>query len=127
MKQVKYLELFLNNLPEEEIDELVRYYDYLEVQPLINNKFLVNNGRVENKQGLIDLNKRIIELGKKHGKPVVATCDAHYIDEDDQMYRRILMAGQGFKDLGKAVYILELQKKCLKSLTILTVRQLRKL
>ena len=91
----------LNNLPEEEIDELVRYYDYLEVQPLINNKFLVNNGRVENKQGLIDLNKRIIELGKKHGKPVVATCDAHYIDEDDQMYRRILMAGQGFKDLGE--------------------------
>ena len=91
----------LNNLPEEELDDLVRYYDYLEIQPLINNKFLVNNGRVENKQGLIDLNMKIIELGKKHGKPVVATCDAHYIDEEDQMYRRILMAGQGFKDLGE--------------------------
>ncbi len=91
----------LNDLPKEEIDELVRYYDYLEIQPLINNKFLVNNGRVADKEGLIKLNKKIIELGREHGKPVVATCDSHYIDEDDQMYRRILMAGQGFKDLGE--------------------------
>lgn len=91
----------LNNLPKEELDELVRYYDYLEVQPLINNQFLVNNGVVADKRGLIDLNMKIIELGKEHGKPVVATCDAHYINEEDQMYRRILMAGQGYKDLGE--------------------------
>lgn len=91
----------LNNLPDEELNELVQYYDYLEVQPLINNQFLINNGVVEDKQGLIDLNMKIIELGRKFNKPVVATCDAHYIDEEDQIYRRILMAGQGYKDLGE--------------------------
>lgn len=91
----------LNNLPEEQVDDIVSYYDYLEIQPLINNQFLVNNGTVEDRQGLIKLNLKIIELGRKHNKPVVATCDAHYIDEEDQIYRRILMAGQGYKDLGE--------------------------
>ena len=91
----------LNDLPEEQIDDIVSYYDYLEIQPLINNQFLVNNGTVEDRQGLIKLNLKIIELGRKHNKPVVATCDAHYIDEEDQIYRRILMAGQGYKDLGE--------------------------
>lgn len=91
----------LNDLPEEQIDDIVSYYDYLEIQPLINNQFLVNNGTVEDRQGLIDLNMKIIELGRKHNKPVVATCDAHYVDEEDQIYRRILMAGQGYKDLGE--------------------------
>lgn len=91
----------LNDLPEEQVDDIVSYYDYLEIQPLINNQFLVNNGTVEDRQGLIKLNLKIIELGRKHNKPVVATCDAHYIDEEDQIYRRILMAGQGYKDLGE--------------------------
>lgn len=91
----------LNDLPEEQVDDIVSYYDYFEIQPLINNQFLVNNGTVEDRQGLIKLNLKIIELGRKHNKPVVATCDAHYIDEEDQIYRRILMAGQGYKDLGE--------------------------
>lgn len=91
----------LNNKSEEEIDEIANYYDYFEIQPLINNKFLVNNGQVPDKEGLQELNKKIIELGKKHNKLVVATCDAHYINANDQIYRRILMAGQGYKDLGE--------------------------
>ena len=57
--------------------------------------------KIDRFEGLIKLNLKIIELGRKHNKPVVATCDAHYIDEEDQIYRRILMAGQGYKDLGE--------------------------
>lgn len=91
----------LNEASDDEIDEIIKLYDYLEVQPLINNQFLVNNGVVADRQGLIDINKRIIKLGEKYEKPVVATCDCHYVDEDDQIYRRILMAGQGYKDLGE--------------------------
>ncbi|MEE1037573.1 MAG: PolC-type DNA polymerase III, partial [Eubacterium sp.] len=91
----------LDNKPEDEIERIAEFYDYLEIQPLINNQFLVNQGRVENKMGLMDLNRKIIALGRKLGKMTVATCDAHYIHPDDQMYRRILMAGQGFKDLGE--------------------------
>ena len=90
----------LEDKPEEEIEAIANYYDYLEVQPLINNQFLVNKGIVEDKKGLAELNMKIIELGRKLNKPVVATCDCHYINEEDYIYRKILMAGQGFKDLG---------------------------
>ena len=90
----------LEKKSQEEIEKIASYYDYLEIQPLINNQFLVNKGIVEDKNGLAELNKQIIELGRKLNKPVVATCDCHYINEEDYVYRRILMAGQGFKDLG---------------------------
>ena len=90
----------LNKLPEEELKELVEFYDYLEIQPLINNQFLVDKNLVENREGLIDLNMQIIELGKKYGKPVVATCDSHYINAEDAVYRKVIMASQGYKDLG---------------------------
>ena len=83
----------------EEIERLVNFYDYLEIQPLINNQFLINNGTVRDKKQLMDINREIIALGEKYGKPVVATCDSHYFDEEEALYRRILMAGQGFKDV----------------------------
>ena len=90
----------LEKKPQEEIEEIANFYDYLEIQPLINNQFLVNKGFVEDRDGLAELNKEIVRLGKKLNKPVVATCDCHYINEEDYIYRKILMAGQGFKDLG---------------------------
>lgn len=88
----------LNNLPEEEIEKIAKYYDYLEIQPLGNNNFYIEKGILKDKQSLIDINIKIVELGKKLGKPVVATGDVHFLKETDEIYRRIIMKGQGFDD-----------------------------
>ncbi|MBQ5804653.1 MAG: PolC-type DNA polymerase III, partial [Erysipelotrichaceae bacterium] len=89
----------MNNKDEAEIDFLCNYYDYFEIQPLINNQFMIKNGKVSGVEELKENNRRICALGEKYGKPVVATCDSHYFDEEEALYRRILMAGQGFKDV----------------------------
>ena len=89
----------LHNKSEEEIDRTADYYDYLEIQPLVNNQFLIDNGTVPDKEALKAINRKIIALAKKQNKPVVATCDAHYANPEDALYRKILMAGQGFKDI----------------------------
>ena len=83
---------------DEELEKIAEFYDYLEIQPLINNRFMINDGIVANQEVLKDFNRRIVALGEKTGKPVVATCDAHYFDEEEALYRQILMAGQGYKD-----------------------------
>ncbi|MDY5102241.1 MAG: PolC-type DNA polymerase III [Agathobacter sp.] len=90
----------LNGRPEEEIARLVDFYDYLEIQPLGNNAFLVRDedSPIATEEDLIDINKRIVRLGEQFHKPVVATCDVHFLDPEDEIYRRIIMAGQGFKD-----------------------------
>ena len=86
--------------PEEEISRLVNFYDYLEIQPLGNNAFLVRDedSPVASNDDLIEINKKIVRLGEQFHKPVVATCDVHFLDPEDEIYRRIIMAGQGFKD-----------------------------
>ena len=84
--------------PEEEIEEIASYYDYLEIQPLGNNAYMLRNGLVESQDSLIDINKKIVDLATKQNKPVVATCDVHFMDPQDEIYRRILEAGQGYKD-----------------------------
>ncbi len=84
--------------PEEEIEEIANYYDYLEIQPLENNQYMLREGIVENKEKLIEFNKKIVELGEKLNKPVVATCDVHFMDPQDEIYRRILQAGQKYDD-----------------------------
>ena len=85
---------------EEEIARLVRFYDYLEIQPLGNNAFMLrSDSPMVNSEGeLKDINRRIVRLGEEFHKPVVATCDVHFLDPEDEVYRRIIMAGKGFSD-----------------------------
>ena len=83
---------------DEEIEEIAKDYDYLEIQPNGNNMFMVRNGTLPDVKALEDINKKIVALGEKLGKLVVATCDVHFMDPQDEIYRRILMAGQGFED-----------------------------
>ncbi len=90
----------LNGRPEEEISRIVEFYDYLEIQPLGNNAFMLRDedSPVETEEDIININKRIVKLGEDFGKLVVATCDVHFLDPEDEVYRRIIMAGKGFKD-----------------------------
>ena len=88
----------LNNKNKKTIEQIAEFYDYLEVQPLGNNEFLVRDNIVGNKNRLIEINKAIIALGKKLGKPVVATGDVHFLHARDEYIRRILMHGQKYPD-----------------------------
>ena len=97
-EQGELYKAILLNKPEEKIEQIVNYYDYLEIQPLGNDEFMIREGIVPDKEALKNINRRIVELGEKFGKPVVATCDVHFMDPQDEVYRRILMAGQGFSD-----------------------------
>ena len=83
---------------DEEIEEIANDYDYLEIQPIGNNMFMVRNETVADAKVLEDINRKVVDLGDKLNKPVVATCDVHFMDPQDEIYRRILMAGQGFDD-----------------------------
>ena len=90
----------LNGRPQEEIARLVNFYDYLEIQPLGNNVFMLESDKapVETIEELQEINRKICRLGEEFHKPVVATCDVHFLDPQDEVYRRIIMAGKGFKD-----------------------------
>ena len=83
---------------DEELEEIASYYDYLEIQPLRNNEYMIREGIVEGEEKLIEFNKKIVELGDKLNKLVVATCDVHFMDPQDEVYRRILQAGQKYDD-----------------------------
>ncbi len=83
---------------DEDIEKIASFYDYFEIQPLGNNEFMIRNGMVRNKEALEDINRQIVMLGKKLNKPVCATCDVHFLNPEDEVYRRVLMAGKGFDD-----------------------------
>ncbi len=91
----------LDGKADEEIAGIVNFYDYLEIQPTGNNKFMIDSERVRNIQSMEDIeniNRRIVDLGEQFNKPVAATCDVHFLDPGDEVYRRIIMAGKGFAD-----------------------------
>ena len=85
---------------QKEINRIVEFYDYLEIQPLGNNEFLIREERddIKSEEDLKNINRKIVKLGEQFKKPVVATCDVHFIDPADELYRRIIMKGKGFTD-----------------------------
>ncbi|MGI6113959.1 MAG: PolC-type DNA polymerase III [Mahellales bacterium] len=91
----------LKGYDQQRIIDIANYYDFLELQPLANNEFLVRSGAVADNQQLIEINNRIVDLGKRLNKLVVATGDVHFLNPEDEYYRRILMKGQGFDDADK--------------------------
>ncbi|MDD5945223.1 MAG: PolC-type DNA polymerase III [Clostridia bacterium] len=94
----------LDTKPKEYIDNLVNFYDYLEIQPLGNNMFMIDSDRIPAVNSVEDIknfNRKIVQLGEEHNKPVVATCDCHFIDPEDSVYRKILMYAKGFDDAEK--------------------------
>jgi DNA polymerase-3 subunit alpha (Gram-positive type) len=90
----------LRGLPQEELLKIADFYDYLEIQPLGNNAFMLRDEKstVKSEEDLKDLNRRICDMGETLEKPVCATCDVHFLNPEDEIYRRIIMAGQGFSD-----------------------------
>ena len=94
----------LDGRPDETIAKIVDFYDYLEIQPLGNNAFMVESDKVtsvNSMEDVMDLNRKIVYLGEQFHKPVVGTCDVHFMDPEDEVYRRIIMAGKGFGDADK--------------------------
>lgn len=88
----------LEGSSDDKTEEIAQYYDFLEIQPLHNNMFLVNNERLKSVEDLKEINKKIIKLGEKLNKTVAATGDVHFLEKEDEIYRRILMFGQGYED-----------------------------
>ena len=88
----------LNGKSDEEIEKIAKDYDYLEIQPIGNNMYLVRQEILPDEEAVKDINRKIVALGEKLNKPVVATCDVHFMDPQDEIYRRILQAGQGYDD-----------------------------
>ncbi len=93
----------LKNVDEESIQEILSLYDYLEIMPIDNNKFMIEKGIVKDENELKDINKKIVELGKKYNKLVVATGDVHFLEPHDEIFRKILKHSQGFSDANETV------------------------
>lgn len=95
------IQAIVNGETDAEIERIAAFYDYLEIQPIGNNAFLVRESKVADDEALRQINRKVCELGKKLNKLVVATCDVHFFNPEDSVYRAILMAGQGYSDADK--------------------------
>ena len=95
----EFYKAVFENKPDDVIKGLIDFYDYLEIQPIGNNDFMIRENKVKSEEELKNVNKRIVELGEKYNKLVVATCDAHFLDPEDEFFRRIIQTGEGFKDV----------------------------
>ncbi|MCM1150086.1 MAG: PolC-type DNA polymerase III [Butyricicoccus sp.] len=98
-------EAMLHRGSDAQLARLASFYDYLEIQPICNNRFLLDNGTARNSEDLRDYNRRIARLARETGKPLVATGDVHFMDPEDEVYRRILLAGRKFADADKPLPI----------------------
>ena len=96
--QGELYQAILNGKSDEDIEQIARDYDYLEIQPIGNDEYLVRNGTLQSDEDLKNIVRKIVDLGEKLDKPVCATCDVHFMDPQDEIYRRILQAGQGYDD-----------------------------
>ncbi|WP_346354289.1 PolC-type DNA polymerase III [Azotosporobacter soli] len=92
------IQAILRGASDTELEEIAEFYDYLEIQPILNNEFMLREKMVANEEALRNVNRKVCQLGEKLGKLVVATCDVHFLNPEDEVYRRILMAGKGFSD-----------------------------
>lgn len=92
------IKAIISGTDDEKLLQIADFYDYLEIQPIANNLFLLREGKVPSEEYLRDINRKVCELGAKLDKPVVATGDVHFLDPEDDIYRKILLAGKGFTD-----------------------------
>ncbi|MCR4787480.1 MAG: PolC-type DNA polymerase III [Lachnospiraceae bacterium] len=100
-EQGELYQAIIGEAGDDRISNIVDFYDFLEIQPLGNNNFMINEDKIEtvnSREDLIYINKMIVKLGEDSFKPVVGTCDVHFLNPEDEIYRRIIMAGKGFKD-----------------------------
>ena len=95
---MNYIPQFCHGKTDEEVDGIAKFYDYLEIQPIGNNGNLIRKGIVADSYALVNINKKIVEIGERLDKPVVATGDVHFLEPGDEVYRRMIMYSQGYSD-----------------------------